>query len=165
MAGNPSIARALSSLAIPIACAGCIAAAPPAAVITELTEHDVPGQPQCRDYTANAIIDGLQQQIVGRFCRRSDGSWEAVETAPGQPTQYVTYWPPYGDAAAYDGWLWGPPFGFSLGAVFFRDRDHHFHRFHHFGHDFLADGMHHDFDHHFAEHHFAAHSFAGHHRG
>ncbi len=147
------MSRALLSFAVPLVCAGCVAAAAPEAVITEITEHDVAGLPQCRDYTATAVVNGLPQQIAGRFCRRSDGAWEAVETAPGQPAQQVIYWPPYAD----DGWLWGPPFGFSLGAVFFLDHDHHLHRFHDFDHrhHFLASGMHHEFE----------HDFGGHHRG
>jgi hypothetical protein len=154
------MSRALSSLAIPIVCAGCVAAAVPEVVITEIADREVAGMPQCRDYTAAAVVNGLPQQIAGRFCRRSDGAWQVVETAPGQPAQYVTYWPPYGDTAAYDGWLWGPPFGFSLGAAFFVDRHHRFHRFEHFHdfdhrHNFLAGGMHHEFE----------HSFGGHHRG
>jgi surface antigen len=32
----------------------------------------------CREYTSSAIIGGKKQQIYGKACRMSDGSWQVV---------------------------------------------------------------------------------------
>lgn len=32
----------------------------------------------CREYTTNAIIGGKTEQIVGKACRQSDGSWKVI---------------------------------------------------------------------------------------
>lgn len=32
----------------------------------------------CREYTTNAMIGGKSQQIYGRACRQTDGSWRVV---------------------------------------------------------------------------------------
>ena len=35
------------------------------------------GQP-CREYTTTAVIDGQQQQILGKACRQQDGTWKQM---------------------------------------------------------------------------------------
>ncbi len=32
----------------------------------------------CREYTTNAMIDGRSETVYGKACRKSDGSWQAV---------------------------------------------------------------------------------------
>jgi surface antigen len=131
---------------------GCVQAPlpPPEPVISQVRERVAADDPTCRDYTAQATVDGRQQEIVGRACQQSDGSWRIAEGPPGQPTQYQTiYGPPlsyaYGSSYPYpyypyyDSRLWGPPIGLSFGSSFvFVDRFHHFH---HFRHEFAHDGF------------------------
>jgi surface antigen len=142
---------------------GCVQAPLPSPepVISQVTERVAADDPSCREYTAQATIDGRQQEIVGRACQQSDGSWRIAEGPPGQPSQFQTvYGPPlsyaYGFSSPYypyyDSWLWGPPIGLSFGSSFvFVDRFRHFHRFRHgFAHDgfrhfgFAHDGFGHD---------------------
>ncbi|MCC5791628.1 MAG: glycine zipper 2TM domain-containing protein [Legionellaceae bacterium] len=37
------------------------------------------GRQACREYTTQAMIGGKSQQIFGKACRQSDGSWRVVE--------------------------------------------------------------------------------------
>lgn len=135
---------------------GCVQAplTPPEPVISQVSERVAADDPTCREYTARATVDGRPQEIVGRACQRSDGSWRIAEGPPGQPTQFQTvYGPPlsyaYGSSFPYypyypyyDPWSWGPPIGLSFGSSFvFVDRFHHFH---HFRHEFAHDGFRHD---------------------
>jgi hypothetical protein len=130
-------------------CSGCVQAPPPPAeaTISQVTERVAADDPTCRDYSAQAIVDGRQQQIVGRACQQSDGSWRVAEGPPNAPTQFQTvYWAqPYTHGMYYpyyDPWFLGPPIGLSLGGSFvFVDRFHRFHRFHH---QFARDGFRHD---------------------
>ena len=131
-----------------VGCVGCaapyapnpvVAQGPPIPgepVLSQVSATPMAGNPDCRDYTALATIDGKQQKIVGKACRQSDGSWAIAEGPPTNPDQYTTvYWPPtdpyYAD---YEPWLWDAPIGISIGAPFFFDVHHHFHPFFHAGH-------------------------------
>jgi hypothetical protein len=110
--------------------------------------------PNCHDYTGQAMIDGTQQQIVGHACKQPDGSWKVAEGTAAQPNQYVAVYPAPVYADGYypgyfygDPWLWGGPFGFGTSFVFFDRRFHH-HGFH------LGDFGHHGgSDHHGGFHH------------
>jgi hypothetical protein len=131
----------ISLLTIVVPLAAC-ATAPPPPVVAPVTMTVPANAPECREYTAEATIDGKTQQIVGRACRRDDGSWQIVEGTAAQPAQVVAVYqvPPY-PYPYYDPWYWGPPFGFGASFLFV-DRHHHFHHreFHHGGHH---GGMHH----------------------
>ncbi|MBN9563784.1 MAG: hypothetical protein J0H14_24130 [Alphaproteobacteria bacterium] len=137
-----------------LVCAGCVQAPPPSAqaVISQATERVAADDPACREYTAQATVDGRPQQLVGRACQQSDGSWRIAEGPPDQPMQFQTVYAPvsypYGYPLYYpyyDPWFLGPPIGLSFGGGFvFVDRSHHFHHFHHFGHSFANDGFRHD---------------------
>jgi hypothetical protein len=135
-----------------LACSGCVTAEPDGPVISQITTTASPNDPACRDYTAQAVIEGQTRPIVGRACLQQDGTWKIVEGPPGQVDQYTTVYapPPYAYYGYLDPWLWSPPIGLSLGAFIFVDRNHRFHDGHRFAH----------FDH---MHHFAGHHFAGHH--
>ena len=117
---------------IVLACTGCVTAYSSEPVFTQVTSQVAVDDPNCRDYSAQVMIERRQQQIVGRACQQSDGTWRIVEGPPGQPPQIVVGYtpPPYAYYPYYDPWLWGPPIGLSLGAsVVFVDR---FRGFHHF---------------------------------
>jgi len=172
-----------------LACSGCVQAPlrPAEPVISQVTERVAADDPNCQEYTAQATVDGQQQEIVGRACRQADGSWRIAEGPPGEPTQFQTvYGPPlsytYGSIYPYypyyDPWFWGPPIGLSFGGSFvFVDRFHHFHRFHrefahdgfgHFGfrHDrFEHDGFHDGFEHDGFGHGFGGRGMGGMHHG
>jgi surface antigen len=48
----------------------------------QVTPGDATTDPQgryCREYTANATVDGGPQQVFGRACRQPDGSWQIVQ--------------------------------------------------------------------------------------
>ena len=97
--------------------------------------------------SAQAMIDGSPQPIVGRACLQPDGTWIIVEGPPDKPDQYTTVYvpPPYAYYAYVDPWLWTAPIGLSVGAFIFVDRDHHVHdghRFAHFGHMHRFEGRH-----------------------
>lgn len=140
--------------------AGCVEAPPPPAepMFSQVIEQVAADNPACREYTAQATVNGRPQQIVGRACQQSDGTWRIAEGPPGQPTQFQTVYGPgvpyaYGYPSYfpyYDPWFLGPPIGLSFGGGFvFVDRFHHFHHFHHFGHGFAHGGFGHDgFGHH-----------------
>ena len=61
---------------------GCVAAPPPEPVISEVTTKASPDNPACHGYTAQAVIDGKLQPIVGRACQQPDGTWIIVEGPP-----------------------------------------------------------------------------------
>ena len=131
-----------------LVCGGCVAQPVPPSepVINQVEYRPDPNDPNCCVYTAQATVNGVPQQIVGRACRQPDGTWRIVEGTPGQPEQYVAiYGPPpytwYPDYCPWgcDWWWWGPPIGLSLGTFVVVDRDHHFRQFHHF-HGFAFDG-------------------------
>ena len=131
--------------AFTLVCSGCLAAPEREPIVSQATMTTTPGNPACRDYTLQAIVEGKPQTIVGHACQQPDGTWRIVEGPPGQPvTVYVPppypYYPYY-----YDPWLWGPPIGFSVGAFAFVDRHQHVHDFRRFhrSHDFAAGGFHH----------------------
>ncbi|HEV2677757.1 MAG TPA: hypothetical protein VGV37_24715 [Aliidongia sp.] len=129
--------RALVGSAILVLlCSACVAAPPPvAATVTDFEAKVAADDPNCRDYTGQAMIDGAPQPVVGRACRQSDGSWRIAEGTATNPNQFVAVYPaPYYPAYSpgyglYDPWLWDAPFGFGAGFVFFDRRFHH-HGFH-----------------------------------
>lgn len=141
----------IPAMILSVACAGCVAPPPSERTISQATVTIPPDDPACRDYTAQATIDGEPQPIVGRACRQPDGSWKITEGPPGQAGTFAGVYtpPPYPAYTYLDPWLWGPPIGLSLGAIFFVDRDHHIHegrRFFHGEHTHDFDG-HHNFGH------------------
>ncbi|KGV91162.1 hypothetical protein X897_3314 [Burkholderia pseudomallei ABCPW 30] len=82
----------------------------------------------CRAITGQADIDGTMQQVVGRACLQSDGTWRLVQNPDGSVPWYPLAAYPYPDP-----WYWGAPFFVGAGTTFvFVDRFHHFHRFHRF---------------------------------
>jgi surface antigen len=126
-----------------LACCSCAGPGPQRAVISQVTTSIPPDHPDCRDYTAQAMVDGKAQPIRGRACRQPDGSWRIVEGTAEQPSQFVAVYPPppYMEGPYYDDWFWGPPIGLGFGSLVFVDR---FHRFHDFGrfHRFAGDRFH-----------------------
>jgi hypothetical protein len=117
-------------IGIALICSSCALAPPSPPLFSQVTSQVAPDSPNCRDYSAQATVDGKQQEIIGRACQQDDGSWRIAEGPSGQPVQFVTVYapPPYDYYSYYDPWLWGWPIGLSLGAsVLFVDRDHRFH--------------------------------------
>jgi hypothetical protein len=87
------------------------------------------------------------QQIVGRACLQSDGTWQFVQSPDGSVPVYPVAAYPYPAP-----WYWWPPLFVGGGVSFiFVDRFHHFRHFGHF----------HQIDH----NHFGAPMGAGFHRG
>jgi hypothetical protein len=132
------------------ACSGCVSA-PPEPVQPMIFGENTTGaadDPNCREYKGQAMIGGQEQQLVGRACRQSDGTWKIVEGTSEHPAQVVTVYtpPPYSAYPYYDPWLWGPPFGLGFGAsfAFFGGHHHGFHHDHDGGrhHGGMAFGMH-----------------------
>jgi hypothetical protein len=138
----------LCSTALAFACAACATETPsptllPSAPVTNFQSNVAADDPNCREYTGEATIAGVQQQILGRACRQSDGSWRVAEGTPVDPAQYIgiypaapaayyPYYPYYPYYGWYDPWFWGPPFGFGASFVFFDGHGHHHHNnFHH----------------------------------
>jgi hypothetical protein len=119
--------RIIAVASIPLCCASC-AVPQPTPVISQVSTSVAPDHPNCIVYSTEASTGQTERQILGRACRQPDGSWKVTEGAPGQPPQAMLYSPPP-DAywGVYDPWLWGPPIGFSVGALVFVDRDHHVH--------------------------------------
>ncbi len=89
----------IPTISLVLPCVGCVAAPPPEPVISEVTTKASPTIPACHGYTAQAVIDGKLQPIVGRACQQPDGTWTIVEGPPGKPNQYTTVYvpPPYVD--------------------------------------------------------------------
>jgi len=143
------------SAAFALLCSACVAdpPAPPTLVgpVTDFQSKVAADDPNCREYTGQAMIDGKEQPVVGRACQQADGSWKIAEGTADNPGQYTAVFPAapyagyypgyypyyypgyyYADLWPYDPWFWGPPFGFGASFVFF---DHHHHGGHdHFGH-------------------------------
>ena len=83
---------------------------------------------RCRAVIGQAEIDGTVQQIVGRACQQSDGTWQIVQNPDGSVLWYSVDAYPYPDR-----WYWGPTVFVGVGTAFvFVDRFHRFHRFHDF---------------------------------
>ena len=119
--------------------AGC--ATPPGGDVAASTP---PAAPICHDYTAQAVIDGTLQPIVGRACREGDGTVRVTEGPPGKPPVWTAIYPATEPVAQafYPGWWgagwWGAPVGFGFSDfVFLHHGRHHFHGemhgFHHEG--------------------------------
>jgi surface antigen len=82
----------------------------------------------CRAVVGQADIDGTMQQIVGRACLQSDGTWQFVQSPDGSLLWYPVAIYPYPDP-----WWWGPPLFIGAGvSLIFVDHFHHFHHFEHF---------------------------------
>jgi hypothetical protein len=118
-------------IGIVLACSGCVSGPTPQPTFSQVTSQVATNSSNCRDYSAQATVDGRQQEIVGRACQQSDGTWRIVEGTSGQPEQFVTVFaPPAAYYPYYGPWLWGPPIGLSRGGpVIFVGRDHRFHPF------------------------------------
>jgi hypothetical protein len=86
----------IPAISLVLPCVGCVSA-PPEPVISEVTTKASPDNPACHGYSAQAVIDGKLQPIVGRACQQPDGTWTIVERSPGKPNQYTTVYvpPPY----------------------------------------------------------------------
>ncbi len=123
--------------ALAIACSACVAPPPPPMVISQVSSAISGDDPDCREYTALATIAGEQQQIIGRACRQTDGSWRIVEGTPEQPGQVILVYPPPDYAYPYPPyypWFWGAPFAVGASFVFFAGHHHGGHHGHHGGH-------------------------------
>ncbi|WP_175997299.1 hypothetical protein [Burkholderia stabilis] len=100
-----------------------------ASVFAQMAD-DVTDYGTCRAVVAQADIDGTEQQIVGRACLQSDGTWQIVQSPDGSVLWYPAAGYPYADP-----WYWGPPLFIGAGVSFvFVDRFRHFHHFDHIGH-------------------------------
>ena len=146
-----------SSTALALLCSACVTAPPPPVLapvavspVSDFQTKVSATDPNCHDYTGQAMIDGVQQQIVGHACKQPDGSWKVAEGTAAQPNQFVAvypapiyadgYYPGYYPGYYYDDpWLWDASFGFGTSFVFF---DRHFHRGG-FGHHGFHGGFHH----------------------
>lgn len=73
--------RLIPAVALIALCAGCAQPPPPPppAMISQLIASVPADNPNCREYTAPATVDGQPQQLVGRACRQADGSWRMEE--------------------------------------------------------------------------------------
>lgn len=95
------------------------------------TSDDLPvpaDSTNCRAVVGQADIDGTTQQIVGRACLQSDGTWQIVQGQDGS-----VLWYPVADYPYLDPWWWGPPVFIGAGvSLIFVDRFHHFHHFDHY---------------------------------
>ena len=69
----------------------------------------------CRVFSGQAEIDGTMQQIVGRACRQSDGTWQIVQSTDGSVPVYPVAAYPYPAP-----WYWGAPLFIGGGASFAR---------------------------------------------
>ena len=108
-----------------VVCLGCSVS-----VLAQTYDDAVDEGARCRAVVAQAEIDGTEQQIVGRACRQSDGSWQMEQSSDGSIVWYPDTGYPYDDP-----WYWGPAVFVGTGASFvFIDRFHHHHHFDHFGH-------------------------------
>jgi hypothetical protein len=133
-----------SSTVLALLCSACVAAPPPPVPIalspvsdfqTKVSETD----PNCRDYTGQAMIDGKEEQVVGHACKQEDGSWKVAEGTASEPAQFTAVYPApiyaggyYPDYFYGDPWFWDTSFGFGSSFVFFNRHFHH-HGFHHGG--------------------------------
>jgi surface antigen len=89
---------------------------------------DVDSGANCRAVAGQADVDGSTQQVVGRACLQSDGTWQIVESPDGSMLVYPVAYYPYPDP-----WYWGPPLFIGAGVSFiFVDRFHHHSHFNHF---------------------------------
>ena len=128
------------STSLALLCSACVTAPPqplvaPVAVapISDFQTKLSATEPNCHDYTGQAMIEGKPQQIVGHACQRPDGSWQVAEGTADQPNQFTAVYPApiyaegyyYPDYFYGDPWLWDASFGFGTSFVFF---DRHFHR-------------------------------------
>jgi surface antigen len=106
----------------------CLGFAAPALAQT-YDEQPVPSDStNCRAVVGQTDIDGTMQQIVGRACLQSDGTWQIVQSPDGSVLWYPVAAYPYPDP-----WWWGPPIFIGAGVSFiFVDHFHHFHHFDHF---------------------------------
>jgi hypothetical protein len=105
--------------------------APPAVAVPSAAAAP---QQSCREYTASALVNGVEQQTVGTACLQPDGRWKivdsdtdqaaaappqvaAVPVAPPYPYYYPAY--PYYYPYPYPAY-WGPSvgFGFRFGGRF-----------------------------------------------
>ncbi|MEK2606470.1 hypothetical protein [Burkholderia arboris] len=109
------------------AAAGIVCLGLSTSVVAQMADDPSGNGTNCRAVVAQADIDGTAQQIVGRACLQSDGTWQIVQSADGSVVWYPVAAYPYDDP-----WYWGPPLFIGAGVSFiFVDR---FHRFHHFDH-------------------------------
>lgn len=108
-----------------VVCLGC------SMCVLAQTYDDTPDEgARCRAVVVQAEIDGTEQQIVGRACRQSDGTWQMMQSQDGTIVWYPDIAYPYADP-----WYWGPAVFVGTGVSFvFIDRFHHRHHFDHFGH-------------------------------
>ena len=109
------------------AVAGIVCLGLSTSVVAQMADDPSDDGTNCRAVVAQADIDGTAQQIVGRACLQSDGTWQIVQSADGSVLWYPVAAYPYDDP-----WYWGPTLFIGAGVSFvFVDR---FHRFHHFDH-------------------------------
>ncbi|MGU7780066.1 hypothetical protein [Burkholderia sp. PU8-34] len=109
---------------------GFVCAGFSAAVFAQMYDNLPADSTNCRAVVGQAEIDGTEQQIVGRACLQSDGTWQIVQSPDGSILWYPLAAYPYPDP-----WYWGPPLFIGAGVSFiFVDRFHHFHHFHRFDH-------------------------------
>ncbi|KML63551.1 hypothetical protein VL15_00510 [Burkholderia cepacia] len=101
-----------------------------ASVLAQMYDDQPDYGTTCRAVVAQANIDGTEQQIVGRACLQSDGTWQIVQSDDGSVLWYPAAAYPYADP-----WYWGPPLFIGAGVSFvFVDRFRHFHHFDHVDH-------------------------------
>ncbi|MBY4697231.1 hypothetical protein K6W21_24470 [Burkholderia latens] len=108
-----------------LVCVGCSMS-----VLAQTYDDSTDDGATCRAVVMQAEIDGAEQQVVGRACRQSDGTWRMVQAADGSIVWYPDTAYPYTDP-----WYWGPAVFVGTGGRFvFIDRFHRRHHFDHFGH-------------------------------
>ncbi|WP_322068454.1 hypothetical protein [Paraburkholderia bannensis] len=115
--------------ATPLIITAGLALSVPAYAYDEGTSQD---SGTCRAVIESAEIDGVMQEIAGRACLQSDGTWQIVRDVDGTTLWYPVASYPY---TYVDPWWWDPPIFLGVGISFvFVDRLHHFHHFDHFAH-------------------------------
>jgi len=124
--------RQLLLLGVMLAAMGCAAPAL-AQTYNDAAATDIDSGANCRAVAGQADVDGSMQQVVGRACLQSDGTWQIVESPDGSMLVYPVAYYPYPDP-----WYWGPSLFIGAGVSFiFVDRFHHrshLDHFHQMGH-------------------------------
>ncbi|WP_094782083.1 hypothetical protein [Paraburkholderia ribeironis] len=113
----------------------CLGFAAPALAQTYDEPPELADSTNCRAIFGQVEIDGTMQQVVGRMCQQSDGTWQIVQREDGSVLWYPVSAYPYPGT-----WWWGPPIFVGTGVIFV-NHFHHFHHFDHFhqkGHDHFA---------------------------
>jgi hypothetical protein len=83
----------LPAIALAGLCAGCVQpppAPPPPDMVSELAASMPVANPNCREYTTTATVNGQPQPVVGRVCRQADGTWRLATEGEAEDFPQIT---------------------------------------------------------------------------